>query len=45
MITPRNEMNDMEKVEEEDEGVNANEDMAILADNQQNSQSEEAKVM
>jgi len=24
-------MNDMEKVEEEDEGVNANEDMAILA--------------
>jgi hypothetical protein len=31
MITPRNEMNDMEKVEEEDEGVNANEDMAILA--------------
>jgi hypothetical protein len=31
MITPRNEMNDMEKVDEEDEGVNANEDMAILA--------------
>ena len=33
MITPRNEMGDMEKVDEEDEGLQANDDMAILAEN------------